>query len=259
MKKILLLLTVAALFFSCKEASSPKEAAQAFLKALYTADMTTAGDHVSSESKAVLDKAKKQTSNTLTPEESFQFATLTETVNGQTAAVKNNVISVPMVKEAEGWKVVLTEDLLNDIQNREELLSTLKTKWEALLKEYEGRVVIAKNYIQYKMSLGALSPQAKALSERLASIAPPTALTKESLLAYVQQQKQLDKAIDGALEPSLAANTDLTMNYFLQLSNADDRIQAAEGHYQLLAEKAHSPVYAPLPFRTANSVQVNSN
>ena len=259
MKKYLLLFMAAPLFFSCQKAASPKETAQAFIEAVHKADLATAAGYVSSETRSVLDKAKNETRNTQTAEESFQLSTLTETINDNTASVKNEIVVVPMVKEEEGWRVALAEDLLHEIQNRESLLSTLKTKWEALLQSYEGRMAVAKDYITYKKSQGALSPQAKTLNDLLDSFAPANGWTRETLLAYVQKQKQLDKAIDGALEPSQAANTDLTMNYFLQLSNAGDRIKAAEGDYQLLAEKARSAVYVPLPFRASNSLQVNNN
>ena len=254
MKKFLLFSVVAALLFSCGKTSSPKETAQAFIQAVYAADITTAADYVSSESKAVLDKAKTGAKPMLAAEESFQLATLTETITDKTATVKNEVVSVPLVKEEDGWKVALTEELLTGIQSREELLSTLKKNWNTLVKEYEGRVIVARDYIKYKKSQGALSPQATALGTLLDSFAPPKEWSKETLLAYVQKQQQLNSAIDGALEPSLAANTDLTMNYFLQISNAGDRIKAAEMNYQLLAEKAHSPLYVPLPVKTTKNM-----
>lgn len=258
MKKFLLLFSIATALVSCQEASSPKETAQAFLQALSEADMTTASDLVSSDSKAVLEKAPSSAKQTQSPEESFQFASLTETVSDKSATVQNEVISLPLVKEKEGWKVVLTEDLLTSIQNREEMLSDLQTKWSNLQKEYEARNTVAKNYITYRKSLGALSPKANTLAVMLDSAATPNEWNKTSLLAYLQKQEELSAAIDGALEPSQAANTDLTMNYFLQFSNANDRIKAAEADYQSLAQKVRSPLYVPLPEK-ANSLQVKAD
>ncbi|MBB1283334.1 hypothetical protein HRH25_03035 [Flavisolibacter sp. BT320] len=258
MKKFLLLFIIATALVSCQEASSPKETAQTFLRALSDADMTTASDFVSSDSKAVLDKASGNTKQTQTPEESFQFASLTETVSDNSATVKNEVISLPLVKEKEGWKVVLTEDLLTFIQNREEMLSTLQTKWSNLQKEYEARNTVARDYITYRKSLGALSPKANTLAVMLDSAAVPKEWSKASLMAYLQKQGQISTAIDGALEPSQAANTDLTMNYFLQFSNANDRIKAAEAEYESLAQKVRSPLYVPLPVK-ANSMQVKAD
>jgi hypothetical protein len=57
----------------------------------------------------------------------------------------------------------------------------------------------------------------------------------------VQKQQQLNKIIDAALEPSLAANTDLSLQYILQMSIAADRIKAAEAAYQ--ACRAKSPFH----------------
>lgn len=258
MKKFLLLFSIATALVSCQEASSPKETAQSFLRAMSEADMTTASGLVSSDSKAVLDKAAGATKQTQTPEESFQFATLTETVSDASATVKNEVVSIPLVKEKEGWKVVLTEDLLASIQNREEMLSALQAKWSNLQKEYEARNGVARDYITYRKSLGALSPKANTLAVMLDSTAAPKEWNKASLLTYLQQQEQISTAIDGALEPSQAANTDLTMNYFLQFSNAGDRIKAAEAEYQSLAQKVRSPLYVPLPEK-ANSLQVKAD
>ncbi len=259
MKKILLLFVIASTFFACKETTSPKETAQAFIKALYSGDRTTASGYLSSDSKAVLDKAETLDQQTVSPEESFQFATLSETVSGETATVKNEAITIPLVKENDGWKVVLTEDLLTEIRTREEALSSVQKSWNNLLTEYEARAGVARDYIKYRKGLGTLSPKAATLSSLLDSSASPKDWNKASLLAYVQNQEKLSAAIDGALEPSQTANTDLTMNYFVQFSNAGDRIKAAEAAYQATAEKAHSPLYVPLPGKAANSMQVKAD
>ena len=78
--------------------------------------------------------------------------------------------------------------------------------------------------------------------------------TGEKLQAYTQKQQQLNKLIEEAHEPS-ATNADLSLNYFVQISNSSDRIKAAETDYQPVAENAHSPVYVPLPFKTSNMAQ----
>jgi hypothetical protein len=54
------------------------------------------------------------------------------------------------------------------------------------------------------------------------------------------------------MEPSLVANTDLSLQYILQISTAADRVKRAEAEYQAAAQKAHSPVYVPLPTGTIN-------
>jgi hypothetical protein len=259
MKKYLLFTFLVPLLFSCSKNSSPKETAQEFIKALSTSDLTTAASFTSADTKAVLDQAKKETKNTANPGEIFQFASLTEKVTEKKAEVQNEVIAIPLVKEDDGWKVALNETLLHEIQGREELLAIVKTKWESLQKEYEVRMQVVNDYLNYKKGIGTLSPKVAALNEAVNGLALPKDQTRETLLTYAEKQHQLDKVLDDALEPSHAANRDLSLNYFLQISNAGDRIKAAENTYQAVAESAHSPVYAPLPFKATQSVKVNRN
>jgi hypothetical protein len=82
--------------------------------------------------------------------------------------------------------------------------------------------------------------------ETLAGIRNEGEWTGEKLQAYVRQQQQLGIVLDAALEPSQAAHTDLSLNYFLQISHATDRVKAAEAAYGAAAQKAKSPVYVPL-------------
>lgn len=258
MKKTVLYCLLAVIAFSCAS-PSPTETAQQFIKALYASDITTATALSSSATKGVIAKSKTASVNTVSAEEAFQFGSLSEAVSDGKAEVKNNIIALPMVKEEGEWKVVMNETLLSDIQGRDELLSGVKTKWESLLKEYKARITIAKEYIGYKKNSGALSPQAKALSNMLDSFAPEQAWTGEALLAFVQKQQALTKAIDNALEPSSAANTDLTLNYFMQISSAGDRIKQAEEVYQSAAQKAGSPVYVPLPSAVNTTIKTAKN
>lgn len=258
MKKILLFSLLLAVLLSCNKGSTPKETAQTFIKALSASDLTTASDLVSADTKAVLDKAKKETNGNANAEESFSLASLTETVSEKNAEVKNEIIVVPMVKENDGWKVVLNESLLNQVQGRDEMLSAAKNKWEALVKEYDGRLVVVKQYISYKQGMGAMTPKLAQLKVAVESLKPQQAWTKESIIAYVQKQQALDKTIDAAMEPSLAANTDLSLNYIVQISNASDRIKAAKAEYQSISEQAHSPVYAPLPISSISPIQVSN-
>jgi hypothetical protein len=67
------------------------------------------------------------------------------------------------------------------------------------------------------------------------------------------------KSIDAALEPTLAANIDLSLQYILQLSTAADHVKSAEAAYQAAAQKARSPLYVPLPFATKSDVKVNNS
>jgi hypothetical protein len=258
MKKVLLFSSVVLCLFSCTT-KSPRETAQAYIKALYTSDLSTAATLTSTPTKVVLDKAQKQTKNTGNPEEGFQLSTLAETVKEDKANVKNNVVELPMVKEDGAWKVVLNESLLNEVQNHDEMQTAAKVKWEALQKEYEARLQVLKDYVNYKSSLGTQTPKLLALREAVKQLTPEKKWTGETLRAYVQKQQQLNGTIEDALEPSLAANTDLSLNYFVQISKASDRIRAAEAEYQQAAQRAHSPVYVPLPLKTATETGVSHN
>lgn len=259
MKKFLLSFFCAALLFSCKQSSSPKETAQTFIRSLATADFTTASSLTSSQTKGVLDKAQKNAKSSQSPDEAFQLTALSETINGEKAEVKNSVLALPMVKEEDGWKVVLNENLLNSLQQREELLSLAKAKWILLRREYDNRLKVAKAYVDYKKNSGNPSPKVLALTEMVYNFKADSVKTKADLMAYLQKQQQLNRAIDEAVEPSLAANADLSMQYILQLSTAGDRIEAAAAEYQVAAQMAHSPVYVPLPSATASGTSVKQN
>jgi hypothetical protein len=259
MKKLLLSFFCFAVLFSCKQSPTPKETAQTFLKSLLSADFTTASSLVSSETKVVLDKAQKEPTQLSSTVDAFQLNTLSETINGEKAEVKNDVLSLSMVKEKEGWKVVLNEDLLKRLQQQEELNAAAKAKWAALQTEYEARLKVAKAYVDYKKSTGALSPKVLLLTEMVYNFRTDSIHTKEALLSYLQKQQQLSRAIDEAIEPSQAANTDLSLQYILQISTAADRIKRAEAEYQAAAQKAYSPVYVPLPIEMASGVNVKQN
>lgn len=259
MKKNLLLFLFIPVLFSCNKQTSPKETSQAFITALASADFTTASSLTSTDTKAVLDKARKDVKSTASPEESFQLSSLAESVKENTAEVRNDIIALPLVKEDKGWKVVLSDELLQEIQGREEMQTVVKAKWDALQKEYEARLQVLKDYIGYKKGMGALTPKVTLLNEAVSKFTPQQQWTRENVLAYAQKQQQLNNIIDAGLEPAMAANTDLSLRYFLQISNAGDRIKAAEREYQAIAEKAHSPIYAPLPVKAPSTLTVNAN
>jgi hypothetical protein len=258
MKRLLLLSGLGLILASCQP-TPPKETAQQFIQSLAATDITTASSLATNNTKPLLDKAKKEAAPATSAEELFQLSTLIEEKNGDKAVVKNEIIALPLVKESEGWRVVLTEALLNEIQNREAMLTAVKTKWDELQKEYTARKKILEGYIAYKKSSGVLSPKLRALSEAVSSLPAESEWTREKLVAYTEKQQQLNGAIDGALEPSMAANTDLTLTYFLQISQAGDRIKAAEAAYQSKAKEAHSAVYVPLPHIKSSEAKVASN
>jgi hypothetical protein len=236
MKKILLLVGIVIAISSCNSSTPPKQVTQEFIKALTSNDNTTAASLATEGTKTTVSNNQNQQAATLA-EDQFDMGTLAETINGNEAEVKNSIVSVSLKKEGEGWKVVATPELLSSLNKRQANLTAHKLKWEALLKEYESRLQVAKSYVQHKRNAGTLSPQLQKLDEVINSFTIKTEWNKETMALYVLKQKQLADLIDKALEPSHTANSDLSMNYIIQLSNVNDRIKAAEGEYEMMVKK----------------------
>ena len=224
----------------------PKEVAKEFIQAVYTGDAAKASSLVTEKTKAAVSDTKPLTP-AMNAEESFSLTTLTETINGNSAEVKNNLVKLSMEKEGNGWKVAATPELIAAIINRQNDLNELKNGWEALQKEYDGSLQLAKDYLQYKKGRGTLSPQMQSLEQMVNTLSVKTTWDKEKILLYVQRQNQLADMIDKSLEPSFTASADISMNYILQLSAVKDRIKIAQEEYQTLAEKIPSATYPKLP------------
>jgi hypothetical protein len=248
MKKLLLLSFLIAALFSCKNSVPPKDVAKEFIEAAYAGDAAKASSLATEKTKASITSLAPKTPG-MSADESFSLTTLTEAINGNTAEVKNDLIRVSLEKEGEGWLVAATPDLVTSISNRQADLLALKSGWEGLHKEYESRLELAKNYVTYKKGQGALSPQMEALEEMTNTLSVKTVWDKEKILLYVQRQNQLADMIDKALEPSYTAGSDMSMNYILQLSQANDRIKTAQAEYQALAEKTPSAAYPALTMK----------
>jgi hypothetical protein len=245
MKKVLSSLTIIAILSSCNNSAPPKEVAAEFIEAVYAGDASKASELTTEKTKPVIANLPAQAAN-LPAEESFSLTTLKETENGNGATVKNDLVSIPLEKEGDGWKVAATPELVAGISNRQADLTALKNKWEALLKEYEGRLQIAKEYVQYKKGQGALSTQMQSLEQMVNTLSTKTTWDKEKIGLYVQRQGQLADMIDKSVEPSYTASADISMNYILQLHNADSRIEAATKEYQAQAQKTPSATYPAL-------------
>jgi hypothetical protein len=246
MKKMLLIAFLIAALYSCKTSTPPTAVAKQFIEAVYAGDATTALNLVTENTKASVSNLKPGTTTT-GAEESFSLTTLSESINGNTAEVKNESIKISLRKEEDGWMVDSSPDLVASISNRQADLATLKTKWENLLKEYEARLELAKEYVQYKKGQAALSPQTQSLNEMINTLSAKTAWDKEKILLYVQRQKKLAEMIDKSIEPSYTAGADMGMNYILQLSNANDRIKTAQAAYNQWAQKTRSTSFPALP------------
>lgn len=245
MKKLLLFAFAIVFLLSCKNTLPPKDVAKDFIEAVHTGNAVTASALVTDKTKSAISNLQAQTPG-INVEESFSVSTLTETENGNTAEVKNESIKLTLEKEGDGWKVVATPELVTTIVNRNQDLTALKTKWEALLKEYESRLNVAKEYVQYKKGQGALSPQMQSLEQMVNTLSTKTTWDKEKIQLYVQRQGQLADMIDKSIEPSYTASADISMNYILQLSQTNDRIKTAQADYQAQAQKTPSATYPTL-------------
>jgi hypothetical protein len=248
MKKLLLFVFAIVFLLSCKNTVPPKEVAKEFIEAVYAGDAAKASNLATEKTKSAITNLQAQTPGT-SADEGFSLTTLTETENGNNAEVKNDLVKIPLEKEGDGWMVVASPELVASISNRQQDLLTLKTKWEALLKEYESRLQIAREYVQYKKGQGALSPQMQSLEQMVNTLSTKTTWDKEKIQLYVQRQSQLADIIDKSVEPSYTAGSDISMNYILQLSQANDRIKAAKNDYQAQAQKTPSITYPGLSIK----------
>ena len=246
MKKSLLFVVVFAALYSCKTSTPPKEIAKQFIWALSNGDVATANSLATEKTKASI-PTSHQAAVAAKAEENFSLNTLTENINGNSAEVKNDVIKLSLEKEGDGWMVNATPDVVATITNRQNDLASLQSKWDELVKEYNARLQLAKEYVDYKKSQGNLSAPVQSLNEMITTLSAKTDSSKEQILLYGQRQKQLAELIDKSIEPSFTANADLGMNYILQLSNANDRIKAAQSAYNSLAQKTPSNRYPVLP------------
>lgn len=248
MKKPLLLLLAVAVMFSCKNDVPPKDIAKQFLEAAHSSDATTASSLATNKTKDAVSQLQLQTPG-VSAEETYALAGLTETQNGNVAEVKNEVIRLSLEKEADGWKVAATPELVTAIKERPTSLQALKENWEALVKEYDARLRLAKEYVAYKKVQGALSAQMQTLEQMVATLSTKTTWNRENIQLYVQRQGQLTDLIDKSIEPSYTANADISMNYILQLHNADERVAAAVKLYQAAAQKTASITYPALSLK----------
>lgn len=247
MKNFILLTTIAISLLSCTSSPAPVDITKDFITSVYNGKMEFATHYVTPETKDIL-KLNATPLPPATPvEEGFEFETLKEEISGETAVVRNSQATVPLKKIDGEWRVIASPQLVSSIIKRETDLNMLKASWDKLVMEYEGRVKIARNYINHQKGQGQLSAAAQQLGVALENSQPGVNWTNEKQLAYLKQQDQLQKLIDQALEPSHTAHADLSINYLIQMSNASDRIKTAFQNYQATSQKVSSTVYKPLP------------
>jgi hypothetical protein len=256
MKRSLLFYSLIFLLASCSSPKAPKEVAQDFIQAVYTSDEATASGLATEKTKSLINESNNQAPATPAAE-SFSFATLNETVSGNSAEVKNDRVKLQLEKGDDGWKVAANPELVAAIRNREADLSAVKGKWDALVNEYNGRLQVAKDYLAYKKGQGALSPPLQTLEETVNGLSVKTSWDKEKIRSYLQKQELLEQQLDKALEPSFTAGADMSMNYILQVSNASDRIKKAGEEYSALAARTPSSTYPTISMKAATSAKGN--
>lgn len=217
--------------------------AKQFLQAVYSAEPGSATGFVTANTQNLL-PTKPQTASPTPAEESFSFATLSETVNGDAAEVKNEAISLALAKENGEWRVALTPQTASAIATRQEQLYQVQQQWQALFKEYKSRVLVAKDFVHYKKGRGALSPALQNLDAAVSQLLAQTDAPSLDVPRYISGQRNLDALIEKAYEPTQTASADISLNYFLQLNQAADRIKTAVAAYNEVARKVPASGYA---------------
>jgi hypothetical protein len=244
-----------AVLFACNKATDPKEVSVQFIEHLNAHKFDEAAALATEGTKAAVVALKAETpaaSPASTGTESAQavFATdaLQPYISGKSAIVKNDVVTLNLEKVDGDWQVVASKEVIDNIVHRTERIAQAKTQWETLQKEYMNRMVLLREYISYIKSTGRDMPEVLALEEGLKKVPTISAEpTKEEILAFVQGQQVIDGLADKALQPTLTASADLTMNYIINVQSQASRIGEAKTAYNKAAAAASSSVYTVVP------------
>jgi hypothetical protein len=253
--RTLTLALLATTLYACNKPADPKEVSVQFIEHLNARHFDAAAALATDGSKAAVEALKTEVQPAAPAATGSQpaqavFATdaLQPYVNGNTAIVKNHLVSLNLEKAGKEWKVVATKEMVADIVYRAERTAGLKGMWDVLKNEYVSRSVLLREYINYAKSSGKVSPEVAALEAALKKLptigAEPT---KDDVLAYVKSQQGLSTLADKAMQPTLTASSDLTMNYIISLQSQDSKIAEAKTAYNTAAAAAHSPVYVVVP------------
>lgn len=241
--------------FACSKPEDPKEVSVQFIEHLNARQFDEAASLATPGSKATVAALKTEAQPTAAAPQGGQsvetvFATeaLQPYISGNSAIVKNNLVSLNLEKVDGEWQVVATKELVDDIVHRAERSAGVKASWEALKNEYVSRSVLLREYISYAKSSGKVTPEVAALEEALKKLptigADPT---KDDILGYVKGQAALNALADKAMQPTLTASADLTMNYIISMQSQEAKIAEAKTAYNTTAAAAHSPVYVVVP------------
>lgn len=243
---------VATAFVACNKPTDPKDVSVQFIEHLNARHFDAAAALATADSKVAVEALKTEVAPAAQNSEPAKvvFATdaLQPYVNGKSAIVKNNLVTLNLQKTDGEWKVVATKEMVEDIVHRAERTAGVKAMWDALKNEYVSRTVLLREYINYVRGNGRVTPEVTSLEEALKKL--PTigaAPSKEDLLSYIKGQQAIDTLADKALQPTLNASADLTMNYIISLQSQESKIAEAKAAYNTAAATAHSPVYVVVP------------
>jgi hypothetical protein len=257
MKRILPLAAMMLLLVSCNKSNQPKAVAKEFVKSLYLLDYEKASSLATTDTKAnVSDKTAKPVQ--ADPQKRIQSFTTTnflldslkENVQGNSATIESDGISLSLIKESGKWRVLASDKVVDNIVNKNEKEEAVKAKWEQLKKAYEDRMQAAKDYATYKASQGTVSTNVQALLEALGNTSIDKNFNQQQLLEYVARQNEISSLLDKAVEPSYTANADLSVNFIIRINEAEKAIQAAKNEYNLAIQDIKSPVFSTIPDRT---------
>lgn len=253
--KTIMLALCTTVLFACHKATDPKEVSVEFIEHLNARHFDAAAALATDASKATVEALKNEVpaaAPAVGGSQDLQSVFATEAlqpyISGNSAIVKNNLITLNLEKVKGEWQVVASKELVDDIVNRADRVAAVQTSWETLKNEYLNRSVLLRDYITYVKSSGKDMPEVAALEEALKKMPTISAEpTKDELLAFVKNQQAIDGLADKALQPTLTASTDLTMNYIINVQSQASKIGEAKATYNKAAAAAHSPVYVVVP------------
>ena len=253
--KTMLFALLAMVFIACSKPTDPKDVSIAFIehlnahqfdKAAVLATETTRPSVTGLKNEQVAATPGVEDQESLTG--IFDLEALQPYVNGNKAIVKNSFVSLNLEKVDGDWQVVADKATVESILYRTDRIASVKASWDVLKKEYMNRSVLLRDYINYVKSSGRNMPEVAALEDGLKNLPSIEAEpTREKILAYVQGQQKIDGLADKALQPTLTAGADLTMNYIINVQNQATRIGEAKAAYNKAAAAANSNVYTVVP------------
>ncbi|GAA4338955.1 hypothetical protein [Flaviaesturariibacter amylovorans] len=256
---VLALALVGAGLASCNSEKAPKAVATEFVEQLYGLNWTEAAALSDPAAQGLIDKSRDELSQRTALEQEkahrksasvatlFDVASLTEETAGDISTVKNGTLRLPLRKVDGQWKVVPDAELVDALVNHPYYLDLVQQSWQQLQAEYDKRTIIARDLVTSRLNSGDQSAEVKALATAVQECAAAKAGTAAERTDYLARQRKLEALLDKGLQPTLTAASDLSLNYIVQLTNAQDRIRELGKTYTDAARKARSRDYPPTP------------